>query len=175
MKNKNARIILVIIVILIAGGKFAYNYKKQLKKEEQKIHVQQAKLVRDYDKNINNNNDTIKKLLEPLKDQNNEEDNSHVKYCKINETHSLEIKDNRYYIIDIRTQEKITLENINKAYVLNVRNEDNNSEFNALFVERDKVWYLLNEKTEELAKYNGINLTEKSRLIINNGNLSIVE
>ena len=91
----------------------------------------------------------------------------------INEDYSFGTKDGVYYLVELKTGEKVALEGVDKAFPLSIKNEDENSTELALVVRKDQAWYMIDTKGETIYTFEQTELTENSKLTLKDKELIV--
>ena len=94
-------------------------------------------------------------------------------YTPINGDYSFGTKDGVHYLVELKTGEKVTLEGVDKAFPLSVKNEDTNSTELALVVRKDQAWYMIDTKGETIYTFEQTELTENSKLTLKDNKLQV--
>lgn len=172
MKKKNS-IIIILLLLIGVGIRFGYKYIKQ----EQIKQVEIYNKINSVDVNKNKSQEDVSGIIDTLNKQSQAKQTiDYDKYIPIDNTLSLCLKDNKYYVVDAKAKTTKLLKDITTAYVLYIKDEDNDDELNGLFVLKNNNWYLLDELTGEvLANLKDINLTENIQLVIKNGVVSLLK
>lgn len=95
-------------------------------------------------------------------------------YVSIDGLYGLGTKANEYYLVDIQNKQETKLDGVTKAYVLPVKDEDRGQDFKGLFIQRDNVWYLANEKGEVVIELTDFEVTEQTNFVVRNKVLTVV-
>ena len=94
-------------------------------------------------------------------------------HTKINADYSFGTKDGVYYLVELKTGEKVVLEGVDKAFPLSIKNEDENSTELALVVRKDQAWYMIDTKGETIYTFEQTELTENSKLTLKDNKLQV--
>lgn len=175
MKNRNLRIILSLVVLLIVGLRFGYRYMKHQKQAQQAELVKQVEMVNKANSG-KNTNEGLNGIVEMLK-QYKSPAADYDKFFPIDDEYGLGIKADKYYIVDVPNEKATLLDKVTNAYVLYIYDEDNDNEFNGLFVQKDNNWYLVDEQDngEVVVDLSGTAINDKSKFVIKNSELHLVD
>lgn len=175
MKKKN--LIIILVLLIGVGLRFGYKYMKISKQQEQIKQVELSNKISETEIKKNTNQEAINGIMDTLNKQaNGKEVSDFDKFIPIDNTLSLCIKDNNYYVVDAKAKTTKLLKEVTNAYVLYIKDEDNDDELNGLFVQKNNNWYLLDELTGEvLADLKNIDLNENSQFVIKNNAVSLLK
>ena len=98
---------------------------------------------------------------------------SYDSHTPINGDYSFGTKDGVYYLVELKTGEKVALEGVDKAFPLSIKNEDENSTELALVVRKDQAWYMIDTKGETIYTFEQTELTENSKLTLKDKELIV--
>lgn len=177
MKKKNLSIIILLVLLIGVGFRFSYKYIKQAKKQEQIKQVEIYNKINAADINKNKSQEAINGIMDTLNKQAQAKESvNYDKFIPIDNTLSLCMKDNNYYVVDAKAKTSKLLKDVTNAYVLYIKDEDNDDELNGLFVQKNNNWYLLDELTGEvLADLKNVDLSENSQFVIKNNVVSLLK
>lgn len=167
-RNKVLTFIGLFIGIAFLGRTLILNKIKEDKKEAQVEMVEHSKIVnQNRDENNTKEYKKLKNILEETKENSQSTDSiKFEEYIPIDGNFSLGKAHSEYYLYHIKSSEMKKLSDIDMARVCYVKNEDDNSEFNGLFIQREKVWYLIDENENVMANLGKINIDEKTTFVI---------
>ena len=94
-------------------------------------------------------------------------------YTPINGDYSFGTRDGVYYLVELKTGEKVALEGVDKAFPLLIKNEDENSTELALVARKDQAWYMIDTKGETIYTFEQTELTENSKLTLKDNKLQV--
>lgn len=159
------------------GRTMLINNIRQSEKQAQESLIEAAEDVGAL-KSIDDANDINADVLQKIFDDSNKEtvtDLEFEEYTPIDGIYSLGKIGGEYYLVEVATQAVSKLENVSNAKICYVKNEDNDSEFNGIFVFKEDIWYLIDENGNVLASLDNIDIPEKAKFIIRNNEIILSE
>lgn len=170
--NKKILSVLVIVVALIGVFlRVSRIYRKNEKKQQNLQYVNAQPYTTNNTKEIQNQ---TKEVINNIQKQTSEELPKFEKYTPVNGEYSLGLANGKHYIVDVKTKESFLLENVEKAYVLYIKNVDSNAEMNAIFT-YDRTWTLRDKNGKVIADLGNIDINEKSKFEIKDNQINVTK
>lgn len=170
--------LIILVAVLPIVFSIGYRYMKWQKKEEHRKMVEIIERNKDYvsEHTLKRSDEGWKKIAD-IVDQHNENElaTNYDHYTSIDGLYGLGVKGSEYYLVDVKTKQETKLDNVTNAYVCFIKNEDDDEELNGLFIQRDGVWYLVDEKGEVVIELTGFEVTEQTKFAIRDRTLMVVE
>lgn len=183
MKGRSLLIILCIVSGLgYIGRTLVLSHLRQEKKQAQERMIKGAKAVSKFGglESIQEQNaENIKNINDSIKDIESTEskigDIKFEEYIPVDGIYSLAKIEKEYYIVEIATQNLRKIEEADIARVCYIKNENDDSEFNAIFIHRADRWYLIDFDENILSDLEDIEVLENSKFVIRGGELLLAE
>ena len=176
MKNKK-NIIAMLIGIVLSGSflirTVLIHQARQAKKQNmERIAAVQETVQSQDQKKAEEQREQFKKAFDGV-DKTSILMKNYDSHTKINADYSFGTKDGVYYLVELKTGEKVVLEGVDKAFPLSIKNEDENSTELALVVRKDQAWYMIDTKGETIYTFEQTELTENSKLTLKDNKLQV--
>ena len=175
--KKKKNIIAMVIGIVLSGSflirTVLIHQARQAKKQNLKriAAVQETVQSQDQEK-AEEQKEHFKKAFDGL-DKTSILMKNYDSHTPINGDYSFGTKDGVYYLVELKTGEKVALEGVDKAFPLSIKNEDENSTELALVVRKDQAWYMIDTKGETIYTFEQTELTENSKLTLKDNKLQV--
>lgn len=174
-RNKVLTIIALLIGVAFLGRTLILHKIKEDKKEAHKELVENSKIVNESgDKNSEEEYKKLKNILDNAKDNSQSIDSVKFdEYTPIDGTFSLGKINSEYYLYHIKSSEAKKLPDVDIARVCYVKNENDDSEFNGLFIHKENRWYLIDENGNVMADLGKVNIDDKTTFVIKGTEINI--
>ena len=176
MKKKKNIIAMLIGIVLSSSfliRTVLIHQARQAKKQNlERIAAVQETVQSQDQKKAEEQKEQFKKAFEGV-DKTSIQMKDYDSHTKINGDYSFGIKDGVYYLVELKTGEKVALEGVDKAFPLSIKNEDENSTELALVVRKDQAWYMIDTKGETIYTFEQTELTENSKLTLKDNKLQV--
>lgn len=174
-KKKLGTVGAVILAIIGIGLRFSRINARNERRESERIAISKAQSVQSKMAEINTQdfkNTAGAKVIQSIEQQaksfesKSETSVKYDKYTPVNGIYSLGQIGQTFYVVDVKSQNKIPLDKVTQAKVLVVNDKDKKEQFAIIVGKVNDEWLVFGKEGKQLDNLGNLDITEKTRKII---------